>query len=83
MTTACCGICGRDLVDWREAEHNDPAMDCGGDCLACMIDVEHGMGYIPSDRATLGIMARTSYGVRLTAEQAARIREIQDDADPR
>jgi hypothetical protein len=35
-----CGICGRALSDWRTAASDDPAMDCGGDCLACMADLE-------------------------------------------
>lgn len=35
-----CGICGRDLVDWRTCAPDDPAMDCGGDCLACMREFE-------------------------------------------
>lgn len=31
-----CKTCGRLLIPWARAEAGDPAMDCGGDCLACV-----------------------------------------------
>jgi hypothetical protein len=37
-----CGICGRDMKDYRASEPDDPAMDCGGDCLACVRKLEDG-----------------------------------------
>lgn len=35
-----CLTCDRPLKDWRTCAPNDPAMDCGGDCLACMREFE-------------------------------------------
>lgn len=38
-----CYICGRALKDYRICAPDDPAMDCGGDCLACMREIEEGI----------------------------------------
>lgn len=35
-----CGICGRELIDWRTCAPDDPAMDCGGHCWACVAEIE-------------------------------------------
>lgn len=44
-----CRICGRELVDYRKTDANDPAMDCGGDCWGCIREIEEGMGMRRSD----------------------------------
>lgn len=36
-----CMTCGKALKDWRICDPNDPAMDCGGDCLECQKEYEH------------------------------------------
>jgi hypothetical protein len=40
QNTGNCVTCGRVLKDYRTCAPDDPAMDCGGDCLACMREWE-------------------------------------------
>lgn len=37
-----CGICKRELNDTLDPEEGDPfAVNCGGDCIWCMIGIEY------------------------------------------
>ncbi len=36
-----CKLCGRDLIPHGQAENpDDPRIDCGGDCLGCIREIE-------------------------------------------
>jgi hypothetical protein len=39
MNAMFCGICGVELVKEQRVE-GDPALDCGGDCAGCIVEVE-------------------------------------------
>ena len=41
---AVCSLCGTPLVRWQVAKPGDPQMDCAGDCLACMTEIENELG---------------------------------------
>jgi len=40
MSAKRCATCGRELVPFDEADPDDMAMDCGGDCLGCILRLE-------------------------------------------
>jgi hypothetical protein len=35
-----CGLCGRLLKRYQDCLEGDIAMDCGGDCYACIYEIE-------------------------------------------
>lgn len=41
-----CGFCGRYLIPRGLEKPDDPGIDCGGDCAACMQEHEAAMGWV-------------------------------------
>lgn len=52
-----CDLCGRPLKGWATVPPDDPAMDCGGTCQACMNRAEAPFDLMARLRESLGLEA--------------------------
>ena len=70
-----CSICGRPLIPHEQAAPDDPAMDCGGDCLACMQEIEG----VSDQPVTAWKLADAEYSYKLATRRAETHRRRRNE----